>query len=240
MVSLPINANLTRKAVSLTKHLTIISDALQADALQSLIDAVVPATDPAQMTTNASFWYTLGDGPRNIVDSAAESLRQYLPEFTEGVVGVEWWIGRINPPYGDNFPYGLHTDWGINPSTKRGETPTLSSILYLTSVNDGALVLYPEGEESPVGTLEYVLPRKNLFAMFSGNVTHNVRSRKDVWGIPGDAAQARISIQFNWWKFRPTTATGKNLASISVDYNGTIFPELAIAGPGQDRSGSCG
>ncbi|MFF3404591.1 hypothetical protein ACFYW6_40405 [Streptomyces sp. NPDC002659] len=206
--------------------LEIAKEILPPDVANTLREAVEKAANSRRGSPTSSYWYSLESKPRNILEEVIPILRAVVPfTVSEECIGVDWWLGMLHPPYAENFPYGLHRDGGRNPVSGNIEGPSLSTVLYLTEVDDGALAVYSGEPDSIVGDIRYAFPRANSFAMFSGELLHNVVSRKSIIGIDSSTPSSgvRLSVQYNWWKFRPGRG---NLGETAADYSAEIYPEL--------------
>ncbi|GAA2079996.1 hypothetical protein GCM10009801_37990 [Streptomyces albiaxialis] len=220
----------------------------EADRLRN---AVERATEPERLdgasSYHTTFWYAKESAPGNAVEKVIDAaLRPLVPASVEaGLAGTEWWLGRLAPPYSANFAFGAHHDVGRNPATGEFENPLLSSVFYLTSVDDGALTVFTGEPDLAAPDREFVFPRANMFAMFPGTRWHAVASREDVLGKdaphpPGGAdGGLRLTVTVNWWHFRPESHAAGPMRQIAGDYTGEIYPELreepVSAGPGPAR-----
>ncbi len=208
---------------------------LPDETLSALRDAVDVATraltERGGSPYHFTYWHELGAPARNAIERVVPQLRERIPEeVRERAVGVEYWLGRTTPPYADNFEFGLHKDFGENPDTGALESPLLSSILYLTTVQDGPLIVFPAEPNLADPAKEHVFPQANLFARFPGNLWHTVASRRDV--LPGDAGQAepasvaRLTVLVNWWAYRPSSEVSEPMKLIAADFDGAVYPSL--------------
>jgi len=224
--------------------LDLTPSALPPDALEHLTRAVAAATAPDRLQGrnpyHYTFWYPLELQPRNVVEAAVrEHLVQHVPaEVRAAAVGVEWWLGRLAPPYASNFEFGLHKDFGVNPQTGALESPMLSSVIYLTEVADGPLVVFggqptldADDVQAAVAAYrnrEYVFPAENLFAKFPGHLWHAVLSRRDVRDDPPAVPESRVrlTVLMNWWAFQPSDIATKPMKMVAADFDGSVYPEL--------------
>lgn len=209
---------------------------LPEETLSALRDAVKVATESLSERGGSpyhfTFWYELGAPALNAIERVVPLLRDQIPqEVRDRAVGVEYWLGRTTAPYAQNFEFGLHKDFGENPDTGALESPLLSSILYLTTVKDGPLVVFPAEPNLADPAKEHVFPQANLFARFPGNLWHTIASRQDV--LPGDAAEpdsdpaARLTVLVNWWAYRPSSEVSEPMKLIAADFDGAVYPSLA-------------
>lgn len=213
--------------------LTTSSPALPEEVFQHLVESVDAATAQAERRGvnpyHYTFWYDLSTEPGNAVESVAQSyLRALLPEdIRRKAKGVEYWLGRLSPPYASNFEFGVHQDVGRNPQNHELEFPMVSSILYLNTVNDGPLVVFPGPPNLADEDKSFVFPREKLFAWFPGQLWHAVVNRSDVTAAPAAREHVtRLNVLLNWWPFRPVGETSGPMKMIAGDYDGTIFGEL--------------
>jgi hypothetical protein len=202
--------------------------------LTDLVGAVDAATAEAGRDGvnpyHYTFWYDLSTAPRNAVEAVVRPyLLAFLPEDVQRkAVGVEYWLGRLSPPYASNFEFGVHQDVGRNPQSRELESPMISSILYLNTVNDGPLVVFPGPPNLADEAKSFVLPSENLFARFPGHLWHAVVNRADVMAGPAVREhRTRLNVLLNWWSFRPESEVTGPMKLIAGDYDGTIFGQLA-------------
>ena len=210
------------------------SPALPEAVLADLVDVVDEATVEAGRTGvnpyHYTFWYDLSTTPRNAVEAIVRPhLLGFLPdEAQRTAVGVEYWLGRLSPPYAANFEFGVHQDVGRNPESHELESPMISSILYLNTVNDGPLVVFPGRPDLADEAKSVVFPTENLFARFPGQLWHAVVNRSDVTPAPAVREhRTRLNVLLNWWSFRPVSEATGPMKLIAGDYDGSIFAELA-------------
>jgi len=218
------------------------SDVLPADDLAAVHYLVMSATDPERMAGSnpygITFWFGLAQ-PRNVVEDVISLfLRPLLAlERNSAVVGAEWWLGRLSPPYDDNFKPGAHKDSGEHPSTGKLGSPVISSIFYLTTVHDGPLVVFDGEPDTSLGAYDYVVPRQNLFVTFPGDRWHSVMAsrhlsptaRAEGTGVEGEVDPVRLSLVVNWWHYRIAPRPVPNMEFVGADYDGRIYPELMHA-----------
>ncbi|MEU8507377.1 hypothetical protein AB0C40_22140 [Streptomyces brevispora] len=217
------------------------AQALPDETLDQLRSAVAMATRHDRLggrnPYHYTFWYSLGTPPRNLVEAAVRNhLVHHIPaEVRAAAVGVEWWLGRLAPPYASNFEFGLHRDIGEDPETGGLDSPMLSSVVYLTDVDDGPLVVFG-GEPSPgEQDREFVFPARNLYVTFPGHLWHSVGSRADVHQEPPTAPEhrERLTVLVNWWPYEPGDIAAEPMKQVAAAYDGSMYPELraAAAGP---------
>jgi len=220
--------------------LTVTSAALRHDSLAHLGQRVAQATEPERLhgrnPYHYTFWYGLDDEPRNVVEKVIrDELRPLLP-VTRGVepVGVEWWLGRLTPPYGSGFEFGVHRDFGGHHSTGELANPLYSSIFYFTTVADGPLVVFRGRPSLAASDYESVFPRENTFVLFPGDLWHAVLNREDLPCAPAQPREpgTRLTMVVNWWTFRLSTEVTAPMKLIAGEYDGTVYPELRARRPG--------
>ena len=212
-------------------------ETLSNDTLNKLRTAVYLATEPERMggasPYHFTFWYDLAARPRNTVEEVVQgNLRQHVPETVrQQAIGVEWWLGRLSAPYAANFEFGVHRDFGEHPDTDELESPLLSSVFYLTTVDDGPLTVFPGLPNLQDEAKEYVLPQENLFVKFPGHLWHAVLSRQEVLGVAPSLPEhrLRLTVLVNWWVYRPGSEASAPMKLVAADYDGTRYPELRSA-----------
>lgn len=212
--------------------------ALPPQVLNNLHNAVAAATEPdrtgGESPYHYTFWYSLSDAASNVVEAL---VRDHLVDHISTDVrakatGVEWWLGRLAPPYAANFEFGIHRDRGRNPVTGALDFPLLSCVMYLTSVNDGLLLVFSGKPGLDDTTSEFLFPQANVFVQFSSNLWHVIASRRSLGielpdTIDAFEGQLRLSVQVNWWPYRPSNAPPEPYKMVAGDYDGSVFPELA-------------
>jgi hypothetical protein len=211
--------------------------ALPTSTLDQLRSAVAVATGPDQLRGRSpyqyTFWYSLAAPPRNVVETAVrDHLVHHVPaDVRAAAVGVEWWLGRLAPPYASNFEFGLHRDFGENPQTGELESPMLSSVMYLTDVDDGPLVVFGSQPVMDAEDREYVFPAENLYVTFPGHLWHAVLSRSDVHPEPPAVPEhrVRLTVLVNWWSYQPSDAADEPMKQVAAEYDGSMYPELRVA-----------
>jgi len=207
---------------------------LPEDVLVRLRDTVSEATCPARTNVESSyystFWYDLETAPRNVVERIIRGiLRTHVPDSVRAdLVGIEWWLGRLDAPFGTNFKFGVHRDFGQNPATGGFDSPLMSSVFFLTTLDDGALMVFQDVPDIESAEWDHQFPTANTFAMFRGPLWHTVVNRSDFLDtpstvVPGDL---RLTITINWWHFRPSSDAGAPMKLVAADYTGEIYPEL--------------
>jgi len=180
-----------------------------------------------------TFWYDLASAPRCLVEEIVRERLQALiaPDIRKSAAGVEWWLGRLVAPYGPNFEFGVHRDQGEHPLTGALESPMLSSVLYLTTVDDGPLVVFPDQPELSDEHKELFFPLANAYARFPGHLYHAVLSRVQL-GAPvrtPSEQRVRLTLLVNWWLYRPTSFAPAPMKLVAADYDGSIYPQLRVA-----------
>jgi hypothetical protein len=214
--------------------LTVTSSALEPESLTSLRKRVAQATEPdrahGRNPYHYTFWYDLAASPRNVVEQVVrDELRAHLPE-TGGAepVGVEWWLGRLTAPYGTDFEFGVHRDFGAYRDTGVLANPRYSSILYLTTLEDGPLVVFRDLPNLRSADYECAFPRENTFVVFPGDRWHAVLDREELLGAPASPPETglRLTVVVNWWLQRLSTEVTEPMKLIAGEYDGTIHPEL--------------
>lgn len=208
--------------------------ALPLDSLTQLRSAVAGATEPDRLEGrypyHYTFWYPLSTTPSNLIETAVQDhLIHHIPAGVRAAAaGVEWWLGRLDPPYATNFEFGLHHDIGENPETGALESPMLSTVLYLTDVDDGPLLVFDGVPDPAAENQEHVFPAANLYAMFPGHLWHSVASRREVGaGEPAvPERRLRLTVLVNWWPYRPSDLAVEPMKQVAADYDGSMYPEL--------------
>ncbi|MFJ2865143.1 hypothetical protein [Kitasatospora sp. NPDC087314] len=220
------------------------AQALSTETLNQLRSAVAMTTRPERLGGRSpyhyTFWYPLGTPPRNVVEAAVrDHLVHHIPaEVRAAAVGVEWWLGRLSPPYAPNFEFGLHRDIGEDPETGALESPMLSSVMYLNDVDDGPLMVFG-GEPSPEAQdREFVFPAENLYVTFPGHLWHSVGSRRDVHQEPPAVPEhrERLTVLVNWWPYQPGDIAAEPMKQVAAPYDGSMYPELQAAVAGSQIS----
>lgn len=217
--------------------LRIARDVLPNNVLVRIRDLATTATEPGRMGDagpnpyRLTFWYPLDREPRNVVEEVVRNhLHALLPSpERDAVVGVEWWLGRLAWPYAAHFEFGAHQDFGAHPETGALESPLCSSVFYLTTVEDGPLVVFRD-EPSRRGretASEHHFPTENTFAVFPGHLWHAILSCEDL-GLspPPPSPMLRMTMTVNWWTYRPSSEVSPPMKLVAADYDGTIYPEL--------------
>jgi hypothetical protein len=217
--------------------LDVTVSALPTEMLDRLRSAVEAATGPDRLRGRSpyhyTFWYPLAAPPRNVVEEAVRDhlVHHIRAEVRAAAVGVEWWLGRLAPPYASNFEFGLHRDFGENPQTGALESPTLSSVMYLTDVDDGPLVVFGSQPTPDAEDREYVFPAENLYATFPGHLWHAVLARRDVRADPLAVPERRVrlTVLVNWWPYQPSDIATEPMKLVAAEYDGSMYPELQVA-----------
>ncbi|MET8468673.1 hypothetical protein ABZY90_12155 [Streptomyces sp. NPDC006422] len=220
------------------------AQALPDETLDQLRSAVARATRSDRLGGRSpyhyTFWYDLRTPPRNLVEAAVrEHLVHHIPaEVREKAVGVEWWLGRLTPPYASNFEFGLHRDIGEDPETMELVSPTLSSVMYLTEVADGPLLVFGSEPTPDAADREHVFPAENLYVTFPGHLWHAVGNRGDVHREPPAVPEhrERLTVLVNWWTYRPGDIAAEPMKQVAAPYDGSMYPELRAAGAGAQIS----
>lgn len=213
------------------------ASALPAETLDRLRSAVAEATGPDQLRGRSpyhyTFWYSLDTPPRNVVEAAVRDhlVHHIPPEVRAAAAGVEWWLGRLSPPYASNFEFGLHRDIGEDPETGGLDSPMLSSVMYLTDVDDGPLVVFGSEPALDADDKEFVFPEENLYVTFPGHLWHAVLGRRDVDPVPPAVPEhrTRLTVLVNWWPFRVGDIAVEPMKRVAAAYDGSMYPELQVA-----------
>jgi len=213
------------------------SDVLPADEFAAVHHLVMSATEPERMAGSnpygITFWFGLAQ-PRNVVEDVISLFLRPLLALGRNreVVGAEWWLGRLSPPYDHNFRPGAHRDSGEHPATGKLGSPVISSIFYLTTVHDGLLVVFDGEPDTSLGAHDYVMPHQNLFVTFRGDRWHSVMASRQLWPAAppeGDCDPVRLSLVVNWWPYRIASRPVQNMDIVGAEYDGRIYPELTHA-----------
>lgn len=222
--------------------LATVPGVLPPHLLNRMRDRIATATEAARMGAlgpnpyHLTFWYSLADEPRNLVEGMVKRRlhRQLDASVRKRIVGVEWWLGRLAPPYAANFEFGAHRDFGEHPQTGALESPLISSVFYLTTLDDGALAVYSgEPAHGADGGAEFFFPRENSFVFFPGHLWHAVLSWHQV-PVALSAAPStalRLSVAVNWWTYRPAGIATPPMKMVAADYDGAVYPELRLRAP---------
>jgi len=159
-----------------------------------------------------TFWFDLELAPSNLVEQAAVRCVRHLPSARmRDVTGVEWWLSRMRT---SNVKVDFHRDRdnGLFDDTGRTESPTTSSVLYLTT-SVGGLLAVSAGRANPanpacapdVHDFDLVAPAPNRYVFFDGRLTHGVLDARN--RIPtsrlSPATPWRVGIAINFWRRRP-------------------------------------
>jgi hypothetical protein len=220
------------------------AQALPDTTLAQLRSAVAMATRPDRLDGRSpyhyTFWYALDTPPRNLVEAAVrDHLVHHIPApVREAAVGVEWWLGRLTPPYDANFEFGLHRDIGEDPRTGELVSPTLSSVMYLTEVADGPLLVFGSEPVLDAPDREHAFPAENLYVTFPGHLWHAVGNRADVHPEPPAAPEhrERLTVLVNWWTYQPGDIAAEPMKQVAAAYDGSMYPELRAADAGAQIS----
>ena len=220
--------------------ITIIPEVLSGELLRHLRNRVAEATDPDNMGElgpdpyRLTFWFDLERSPRNMVEQVIIGhLLHHVPGAVR-LAGVEWWLGRLEPPYARHFAFGFHRDFGEHPATGELESPVHSSVLYLTTVDDGPLVVTSQDpfSSSTPSRSESFLPVANTFARFPGHLWHAVGRLEDLVDPPAREAadRLRLTVTVNWWSYRPASTASPPMRLVAADWDGTVYPMLREPG----------
>ncbi len=204
--------------------LDVRHDVFPPEFFGNVESAVISTTSPDRESARnpyfVAFWHELGSPVNNWASAAGEMLSRHLPKsIRDETIGFEWWLGRLDFPYSENFPFGIHRDSGIEIESGLSSHPQISSVFYLSTVHAGPLIVYPGPPAGGKGELFF--PQRNSFVMFPGHLWHGVGievAQKDSTKLLNHQVP-RLSIQYNWWTFRP---------SGPVDYDSGIFKEMHI------------
>jgi hypothetical protein len=214
---------------------SVTKDVLDQKYVQYLRDLVLTATEPSRLGGASpygyTFWYDPAANPRNVIERIIhDKFYDLIPADVKNVViGAEYWFGRLTPPYDEYRKIGAHKDLGENPNSGQIESPPHTSVFYLTTVADGALIVFRDKPQLEPRSYEYVYPEENTFVQFSGSLWHSIVSREQIPppGFVEQTAELRLSLIVSWWPYRILgNATGP-MKLVAADYEGGIYPELA-------------
>jgi len=146
-------------------------------------------------------WFPVGSVPKTALEIAITRLQQVLKPGDD-IAGCEWWIQKVAT--NDNIGFHLDKDESIASNKRYLVHPVWATILYLSDVGGGTLIF---DQHSPNGNgyipsdpheAELVLPKKNKYAVFIGDLLHGV--------MPGESSTngvERITFLMNWWTEKP-------------------------------------
>ena len=154
-----------------------------------------------------TFWYPLDREPQNVFESVVASLKE-LADPAPNVIGVEWWFSVMSTNTTPQWLLSCHFDRNDLAEKDLDKTtyPSKSSVLFLNSVPYGELVITDQIQTAEgirpkqPGGMAFVRPRKNMYAVFPGQLYHGVIGR--MWR-PMKENHLRVSLAVNWWIARP-------------------------------------
>jgi hypothetical protein len=158
----------------------------------------------------STFWSPLARTPQNIFEQTVHSLRP-LANPSPAVTGAEWWFSVLRTNTTPQWLLPCHFD--RNDLAERDlakiSHPEKSSVLFLNAVPYGELVITDQlltdhgaRPAQPTGMV-FVRPRRNLYAVFPGQLHHGVIGR--MWR-PQRSEKLRVTLAVNWWAAPPTAA----------------------------------
>ena len=215
------------------RKIVLCENALPTPLFRRLVRAV-HAVGRERLKQNGSytttFWFPLGAKPANVAEEAIVKLCPLVRPGSK-CVGMEWWLGRLEPGAALSF----HFDRDLSLEKQTGETvhPLWSSILYLNRFTSSPTVILdqvlgPDGKslvppEAEFGKAIDAVP--NEYVAFRGNLRHGVVAN-GARRKPGDRSRKRkkspklrLTLLVNYWDRRPTPP-------ICRDYDGTIYSVL--------------
>lgn len=173
-----------------------------------------------------SFWFSLRDTPRTLIEHAIVLLASQVPCSSE-FEGVEWWT--LSVPAGRGLAW--HFDMDLEKSRRKVVVhPSLSSVLYLGDAGGPTIIvdqrLTSSGERVPAtpGRGMAYLPAPNRFGAFDGGLRHAVA------GLDAASASAtRRSLLVNWWRSKPEPSPGSDglQACVAISYEDPYFEAVA-------------
>ncbi|MBS2024406.1 MAG: hypothetical protein JST92_18555 [Deltaproteobacteria bacterium] len=155
-----------------------------------------------------TFWLPRGAQPSHAVEELVRAL--WDETAPREAVGAEWWIGRS---YTTRVPVGFHFDEDVK-AARSFKHPRLSSVFFFNHVRGGQLAITdqtPSARGRPMPEqptrLETVVPQRNRYATFAGNLFHGVldaQGRTPTRPLPGPRGRLRVTLVVNYWERRPT------------------------------------
>jgi len=148
-----------------------------------------------------TFWLPSGAEPEHSLEEAVLALWKLAGP--RACAGAEWWVGRAHTT---RIPVGFHFDQDVKGRTL--QHPELSSVFFFNRVRGGQLAVTDQVPGSgPAARLETIVPRRNRYAVFRGDLLHgvlDVRGRTPGRPLPGPKGRLRVTLVVNFWRRRPT------------------------------------
>ena len=159
---------------------------------------------------HTTFWYPLSRDPENIFETIVCSLKAHAAPPSK-VTGIEWWFSVLLTNKTPQWLLPCHFDRSdiTESDLSKVRHPEYSSVLFLNAVPYGELVvtdqvLTPKGiSPTEPNTMQFILPSRNLYAVFPGHLYHGVIGR--MWRPRADTMM-RISMAVNYWDRKPSAA----------------------------------
>jgi hypothetical protein len=180
----------------------VIDDALP-DALVRRARAAIARLGSERLRQSyfTTFWLPRGSRAAHPVEEAVLALWRLAR--VRGCAGAEWWIGRAHTT---SIPVEFHFDHDVKGHRRRH--PLVSSVFFFNAVRGGQLAVTDQTPgKASASRLETVVPRRNRYAIFAGNLLHGVldaRGRTPGKRIPGSPGRMRVTLVVNYWDRRPT------------------------------------
>lgn len=154
-----------------------------------------------------TFWYDLGRGPGNAFERVVQKLKPLADPSAE-VTGVEWWFSVVEINATPQWLLPCHFDRAdiASGDAAAQRNPEFASVFFLNAVPYGELVVtdqvMTEKGRRPrqPKTMDFILPKENLYAVFPGHLYHGVIGR--MWRPMGEGG-LRISMAVNYWPGKP-------------------------------------
>jgi hypothetical protein len=147
-----------------------------------------------------TFWLGKDELPQNPVERAVSGLWKLARP--RRCAGCEWWIGRA---YTNDLPIAFHFDEDV--LGKRRRHPRLSSVFFFNRVRGGHLAVTDGRPGTAPSRLEPIAPRRNRYAIFSGDLLHGVLDRNGETPrkkLGGPRGRLRVTLVVNFWDERPS------------------------------------
>ena len=159
---------------------------------------------------HTTFWYPLDREPENIFETIVCRLKTQVDPSSK-VTGIEWWFSVLLTNITPQWLLPCHFDRDNLAKTDAREIrhPEYASVLFLNAVPYGELVvtdqILTQSGITPrrPQNMRFILPSKNLYAVFSGQLYHGVIGR--MWRPRADT-MLRISMAVNYWEKKPNAA----------------------------------
>src|SRR5919201_6201750 len=147
----------------------VIDDALP-DALVRRARAAIARLGSERLRQSyfTTFWLPRGSRAAHPVEEAVLALWRLAR--ARGCAGAEWWIGRAHTT---SIPVEFHFDHDVKGHRRRH--PLVSSVFFFNAVRGGQLAVTDQTPgKASASRLETVVPRRNRYAIFAGNLLHGV------------------------------------------------------------------